>query len=380
MEFENNLITDKHILIYGTKDESWSTTIQNEFDYVINNFCGKVCSIENYKNNKNDNMVYFCGNYLELNLDLENIIIISNLTFNYTDTNKKSIDSSCVPINFHNIGLMIRNFFEEKDYFEKITNEHKFQTLTESNKPSNAFRTGIYLTPVTKTIDGLEFNLLRCSSNLGGPTDNFRNTDHEIVNKLNEISKQYFDKPVNLNHILAQVYHNSTQNGTDKKAKIKVHSDKTKDMQKEGIMAFCSFYQNIDNLKYQESILTRLRFKSKSSNEKYDVILYPNSVFFMSLSTNRLYTHEIIPSTLPIDKIPTRMGYVVRCSNIKAIHKNGKTYLVNDNNLIELVEPTDEGITKLKELYYQENISDDIISYDEINFSLNTGDYLEPII
>ena len=68
-----------------------------------------------------------------------------------------------------------------KNYFDLVTNEHEFQTLTESNKPSNAYRTGIYLTPVTKKEDGIEFKLLRCSSNLGGPTDNFREISRIIV-------------------------------------------------------------------------------------------------------------------------------------------------------------------------------------------------------
>lgn len=64
----------------------------------------------------------------------------------------------------------------------------------------------------------------------------------------------------------------------------------------------------------------------------FDITLYPNSVFVMSLDMNRLYTHEIIPSILPIDRIPTRMGYVIRCSKTNAIFKNEQTYIINENN------------------------------------------------
>src|SRR4029079_302177 len=126
----------------------------------------------------------------------------------------------------------------------------------------------------------------------------------------------------------------------EKKAKIKKHSDKTKDMPLNGLIVFCTFYKDhLNNKNIQKSkndafdycykdtsVLTRLRFELKKTvnnsnlKRKFDVILYPNSVFIMSLSTNRLYTHEIVPSTLPIDMIPTRMGYVVRCSKMDAIY------------------------------------------------------------
>jgi len=61
--------------------------------------------------------------------------------------------------------------------------------------------------------------------------------------------------PAELNHVLAQVYHNtaaSTGAGgveghvstKEKKARIKSHSDKTKDMPVNGVMAVCTFYSD----------------------------------------------------------------------------------------------------------------------------------------
>ena len=75
----------------------------------------------------------------------------------------------------------------DKDYFELLEKEHLFQTLSESNKPGNAYRSGIYLTKVEedKEEDLLRFNLLRCSTNLDGGTDNFKAVDYEIINKVN---------------------------------------------------------------------------------------------------------------------------------------------------------------------------------------------------
>ena len=173
---------------------------------------------------------------------------------------------------------------------------------------------------------GLQFNLLRCSTNLKGPTDNFRDTDKEIIGKVNNIVKYYFRDAVELNHVLAQVYENTmtiNNNGKkERKAKISKHSDKTKDMPKNALIAFCSFYKDyyngkINNVELKSkksnndqydicykgtSMLTILRFilKKEVVNDKlaknFDVVLYPNSVFIIPLSTNRLYTHEIVPS------------------------------------------------------------------------------------
>ena len=194
------------------------------------------------------------------------------------------------------------------------------------------------------------------------------------------------------------------ENEKEKKARIKSHSDKTKDMPRNALMAFCTFYENMDKFKKSDednfdykykdtSVLTKLRFRLKSTtndNPKYlewyntlekdfSITLYPNSVFLMSLETNRLYTHEIVPSSLPIDKIPLRMGYVIRCSNIKAYYKDDNVYIKNENDLIKIEKMNTEDIKILKQLYAKENLTDELINYPEIYFSMNEGDYLKPI-
>jgi hypothetical protein len=135
--------------------------------------------------------------------------------------------------------------------------------------------------------------------------------------------------------VLVQIYENKKdERQKEIKARIKAHSDKTKDMPKNGLIAFCSFYDmptkrqlkpsktdRYDWCYKETSVLTSLHFKLKNTVidesfvKEFSVTLYPNSVFIIPLSTNRLYTHEIKPSVLNIDKIPMRMGYV--CSLFK---------------------------------------------------------------
>ncbi|MFE3795802.1 hypothetical protein [Nocardia tengchongensis] len=112
---------------------------------------------------------------------------------------------------------------------------------------------------------------------------------------------------------------------------------------------------------------------------QFSLTLYPGSVFFMPLSTNRLYTHEIRPSMLDAELLPTRLGYVVRCSNAEAVHKNGQTFLKKAEDLVQLEPPTQEGMEELRKLYAEENGTSSFIDYsDRFPFSMNAGDYVAP--
>lgn len=399
------LLSKKHILLCICTDFS-----EPKLKYITNNFCGTVVTeIHEFKNDYIDHrIIYLCGDIQKIDekvgtINADIINVIKELSHNYSEK-YNLINLGQVPINMYNTGVYFRELFgQDKNHFSSIVTEHKFQSLTESNKPGNAFRKGIYLTNVEQNEDETKFKLLRCSTNFAGPTDNFRSTDKEIVGSVNNLAKYFFDNPAELNHVLAQVYENKIvmdkTKKIEKKAKITMHSDKTKDMPENGLIAFCSFYDNIDLSGVKKSttdeydycynndtsVLTKLRFRLKNDvNDKslqkiFDVILYPNSVFIISLLTNRLYTHEIFPSTLPVDKIPIRMGYVIRCSNTDAVFKNNQTYILKDNMYIKLEPPTIEGVKELKRLYLVENLSTEHVRYNNFYFSLNEGDYVQPI-
>ena len=401
---ENTLLTKKHILICF--NESQINNYQNEFTNIKNNFCGLVY-FDNQSEYPLDSIIYLCGDIKQFhNIDNKHINVIKELSFDHFDK-YTLIDIGVVPLNIHNVGVFFPRFFDSKNYFDLINGQHKFQSLTESNKDGFALRKGIYLTHVEEN-GGYEFHLLRCSSNLRGPTDNLRETDIEIFDSVNKCCEQFFEQKVELNHTLAQIYENHiVQNGnrkSERKAKIKAHSDKTKDMPRNALMAFCTFYKDYYDNKFNEqkhikqsydnsfdcvyrgqTVLTKMTFKLKpmvtdpNLVKQFDILLYPNSLFCMSLSTNRLYTHEIVPNVLPIDKIPIRMGYVIRCSNTKAVHKD-KTFIIKNSNLVELTPIDKTKMEELKKIYFDENTTDKLITYGDTFFSLNDGDYMKPII
>lgn len=404
-DIENRIAKNKNILVVLQNNQKETP----DFKYIIENFCGTVVkSLSQIQAPLANKKIYVCGDLDELKNDTNTLYIIKELSVNYENCNKENfhiIDLGKVPILINNAGVYFRDMFD-KDYFGKIKSEHIFQHLTESNKESLALRKGIYLTEVSKVEkedenEILHYRLLRCSSNFTGPTDNFRETDHIIINALNDAAKYSFEDETKVNHVLVQIYENklkTAENAKEVKSKIKAHSDKTKDMPKEGIIVFCTFYDdtNFDQLKpskkdkydwcYKEtSGLTKLHFKLKSTVtdatlvKEFSVTLYPNSAFLIPLSTNRLYTHEIRPSVLNVDKIPVRMGYVARCSNLEAVHMNGQTYIKENGELIKLEEMTSETMVDLRNSYYEENMYEKKVEYGKIHFSMNSGDYEKPI-
>ncbi len=381
---------------------------------LIKDFCGAAISVDDISSGLpgfSGKTVYLCGDISRASdLDLEaaeRIFVVKELSRGYNENDGGEacwplVDAGRVPILVHGVGVYYRRFFDRGfDYFNRICAEHNFQSLTESTKPGTAHRTGIYLTPVAPDGEALHFRLLRCSTNLSGPTDNFRANDRHIVDALNQEAAFIFQDQAPLNHVLAQIYHNTPAAAAQKqsKAKISAHADKTKDMPVNGIMAFCTFYDQLDKLRpltndafdygYKEtSGLTRLRFRLKEPAverpefplpAQFTVTLYPNSVFFMPLSTNRLYTHEIQSSTLAAELLPTRLGYVVRCSSTEAVHKDDHTFLKMEGKLVQLAPPTLEGIEDLRRLYAEENKTQAYIDYgNKFLFSMNEGDYIAP--
>lgn len=385
-----------------------------EDEGLIRDFCGSVIAIDDLcagLHSFSQKNVYLCGDISKVSFQTlnaaERIFVIRELAHGYNEDNDRKtwtlVNLGQVPILVHGVGVYYRCFFDLGfDHFNRICTDHTFQTLTESTKPGKAHRTGIYLTPVMQDSEELHFRLLRCSTNLSGPTENFRTHDRCIVDALNQEAAFIFQNQASLNHVLAQIYHNTPATAQKQsKAKISAHADKTKDMPVNGIMAFCTFYDQLDKLRplikdtfdygYKGiSGLTKLHFRLKESVaespggillRQFTLTLYPNSVFFMPLSTNRLYTHEIRSSTLDAELLPTRLGYVVRSSSTEAVHKNGHTFLKRDGKLVKLVPPTIEGIDELRKLYAQENKTQAFIDYgDKFLFSMNAGDYSAPRI
>ena len=177
---ESELLLSNCWLVDNTRTTKLNQKQNAQWEFISKNFCGIVIQPSEFNpaNLKPNSLVYLCGDVTDglnqMNLyGVNHINIVTDLATNFSIDILESnvyhlIKLGQVPINVHGLGILFPELFsDDTNYFSTITSEHTFQTLTESNKPSNALRTGIYLTPVTQTPDGtgLEFNLLRCSSN-----------------------------------------------------------------------------------------------------------------------------------------------------------------------------------------------------------------------
>ena len=359
------------------------------------------------------------------------VCAVREFTHNIPD-DMRVVPLGLVPRLIPGIGVFYPGAFEAPgDLFRDVLSQHKFCELTESTKASFAYRKGVYITevtPLSKRRDaaavldrgaaandmedvedvsaasassptGLEFKLLRCSTNFSSPTENCRPADATIMRTVNELARSNYENAAQLDHALAQVYYNSIVEGKEKKARISSHSDKTKDMPRNALMAFVTLYdideaskatldcRGFDVLYRGRSALTQLVWREKEGSRVIRVTLYPGSVLLVSMDTNRLYTHEIQPSILPVTKIPVRLGYVVRCSSTVAVHADGKTMLRSGrdaDSFVDLRRPTAADMLELKAHYARENASIEVIKYTSsthgvlIPYSMNAGDYLAP--
>jgi hypothetical protein len=386
---ENRILDNKHVLFTNVK--------HSDLTELEDLFCGIVAHRPEDFTSDKSTRIYLCGNIDQLLQQLKGRMYKTLYIVDEFSTDDDSLSSclfphisaSQLPLNFFNIGIFFRNFFSDKTRnFERIATDHDFQHLTESNKPSHAFRTGVYITNVKQAGDSTQFSLLRCSSNFDGPTEGTTETDNELLRNANDTINDFFEQSVQVNHVLAQIYHNTPGKG---KSGIVAHADKTKDMPREGVMAFATFYDSDKeqtpsfqkslndpfHMFYNElSVFARLIFRTKDSLESFKLTLYPNSLLIIPLSTNRLFTHEVRASTMPLETIPTRMGYVMRCSKTRAVHKKGDTTYIDD---VPLHPITDDEATELRRLYKYENVSTNIVDYGPENYcSFNNGDFLQP--
>jgi hypothetical protein len=221
------------------------------FPEHISNFCGKTLNARlNDSWTWESNVHYWiCGDIdfilskcQDNTFDKRNITIVKQQSGAISTTESPFPDNKydgyqvCtileIPQIIHDVCVCFQNVFStlnRDSIFADIVDAHTFHSLTESNKPSNAFRKGVYLTKVEKCADGMfdsySYHLLRCSSNLGGGSENLQTVDNDIINIANNAVKQCFDNIQTdnvLNHVLAQIYYNTTdENGKDKRRKSK---------------------------------------------------------------------------------------------------------------------------------------------------------------
>ena len=358
---ENVIVNSKNILIcFDDELDELDESLRRQLDDLRRHFCGYVVTDLNELMATTigvDSMVYLCGDLLT-KTSFHRAKVIRQLSYHLEISldNYQLIDIGQVPLNLHGVAVFFRRFFDpSRDYYTQLEQAHPFGIP-------------IHLTPVENGAHGLKFRLLRCSSSLNCLTDNFRQVDYDVVGQVNQAQQELYQQTVQLNHVLAQVCDDTVVihgqgHGPQvlrRKPRTRSHSAKTRDMPKNGLIAFCSFYHGscasdpYDRVINDISLYPQLRFKLKPGQsypglqKRFEVTLYPHSLLIMSLLTNRLYTHEIVPSPLPIEHLPIRFSYIIRCSKTEAIFRHNFTYIDYPERYVRLKEPTDTDTRELQ--------------------------------
>jgi hypothetical protein len=383
MSIENELLTDVHILLYAHVKPA-SKLLGAEFMYLKLHFCGKV--VENVREIKRsiNTIIYFCGNALRSPLDA---FVIKELSYNITT--QSTVSLGAVPINISGAGIMFRRFFTKDCIFSEITNDRAFKQVTENCGSEKIAHTGLFLSPVERHRDGLKYYIQRSRMVCSEPLSCMKTIDAEITSLVNVSVNSFFKSKVRFNHIFADL-HSPAEN---RKYKPFNKSENTKDMHADALIAYCTFYKDYDGLDFIRqssddsifdcayggtSIFPKMRFKLKRDapldkymRNSFTVTLYPNSLFVISLSTNRFYTHEVI---MPNTKKLTRVNYTLCSSKTWVLFRN-RPYIY-ENGILTRMDKI--GGERLEELCSKENNSSIKIDYPNVYCSLSEGDYKEP--
>ena len=277
---ENTIINTSNILLCKNLD-IFNKNI--EIQYFLGVILFEIFDFEELKNKR----IYFCGD-VKKNLNLlqkfSNINIIYELSTNFDNYIKDSytfISIHKIPLNIHNVGVFYKSLFSNKNYFEKIQQEHNF-------------------------------------------TNNLKNIDYEIINIINNEIKYNFTQSIELNNIFIQTYNTNMD-----------YFNKNINIEENGVIVFCTFYEKEPEFK---TFLSEIKFKLKDKimypefQEEFTLTLWNNSVFIIPQKTNMLYTYEIIQPEFLSKHIPKRINYIISYFN----ENNKIKFDISIGNTIEI--------------------------------------------
>ncbi|MFJ1804420.1 hypothetical protein [Streptomyces sp. NPDC088180] len=237
-----------------------------------------------------------------------------------------------VPVRVHGVGVYYRRFFgRDDDHFEAIRTEHAFQSLTESTKPGTAHHSGIYLTPVTRNGDELRFRLLRCSTNLSGPTESFRPTDRRMGS----------------------------------------HSDQALDLADDSFIAVFSCYRHPEAGPPRKLILE----SKDTGDERFEIPLSHHGVVVFSADANRRLRHRIVLENPSGAADNLWLGVTFRTSKTFVRYRDGQAHLPRGARLTSADE---EQRSEFYGLRRRENRETDFV-YPPLTYTVSESDLMPPV-
>jgi hypothetical protein len=245
--------------------------------------------------------------------------------------------------------------------FELLTNSIEFEDINKGRKG------GVLVKSEERGIP-----IVRTTTNYQNPAYHFNQIHNVIIEKLNkQIQQDTKIKSCEFNNALIEIYDREYY-------KMGYHSDLDMDLEDDSFIALFSCYENASNLSI--NALRKLKIRSKSTSEEFEISLQNNCLILFSLQTNREFVHKIILdiSKNEITKFEKNrwLGLTYRKSKTFINFKNGLPFFTHGNLLRVANDEEREAFYKLKK---RENEGVNF-NYPEINYTLSRGDTLEPIV
>jgi 2OG-Fe(II) oxygenase superfamily len=259
--------------------------------------------------------------------------------------------------------MNIKNFYIfsldfDDNIFELLSDSIDFEDINTGRKGS-----------VLVKIEERGIPIVRTTTNYNNPAHYFTQIHDIIIKKLNtKLQEETTIKPIEFNNALIEIYNKEYY-------KMGYHSDLDMDLEIGSFIAIFSCYENASSL--STDALRKLKIKSKTTLEEFEISLENNSLILFSLETNSEFMHKIVLDVANSTKNLTRnqwLGLTYRKSKTFINFKNKLPFLAN-NNLLRLAN--DEERKAFYQLKKQDNKTISF-NYPEINYTLSLSDTLEP--
>lgn len=242
----------------------------------------------------------------------------------------------------------IKRYINDDDLFNRLSKDVIFEPVESDGRLG---------TTLVRSIDD-SYPIVRTTSKYENPPQNFRESHHELVNRIKLL---YPELCLDFNNILTELYDNRYKT-------MRFHSDLACDLEYDSYICLFSVYER--ELSSDDTART-LRVKEKNSDDTYDITLDNNSVVLFSTDTNRNHSHQII---LTGKNCPRWLGLTFRLSN-RFINFIDKIPHI-DGNVLTIA--TADELVEFRKLRAMEN-KQVHFTYPIMNYTVSKSDLMQPI-
>lgn len=213
------------------------------------------------------------------------------------------------------------------------------------------------------------YPIVRTTTAYAKPNQPFKEIHYELIKLIKSTVKSttnLTNQNISFNNAMIEIYDNSYKN-------MGYHTDQSLDLVDDSYICIFSSY-SVDNVNPDRY----LQIKNKSNDRVSDICLKPNSIILFDTTTNKNHVHKIYLNNLNRNQHKW-LGITFRLSKTFIKFINEIPYFSHNNKPLKLASA--EELLLMRHLKYLENtLTDYVYPYDQINFTISNGEFIEPVI